>query len=97
MKRIISILLSISLVFSVTMSTFVANAATKIAIYYNDAELTETLHITEYDSAQFTIHCDTDLPAGSTVEWESNMPLLADVDENGKVTKVETTNDASRG
>ena len=86
MKRIISILLSISLVFSITMSTFVVDAATKIAIYYNDAELTETLHITEYDSAQFTIHCDTDLPAGSTVEWESNMPLLADVDENGKVT-----------
>lgn len=85
-KRIISILLSISLVFSITMSTFVVDAATKIAIYYNDAELTETLHITEYDSAQFTIHCDTDLPAGSTVEWESNMPLLADVDENGKVT-----------
>lgn len=85
-KRIISILLSISLVFSVTMSTFVVDAAMNIAIYYNDAELTETLHITEYDSAQFTIHCDTDLPAGSTVEWESNMPLLADVDENGKVT-----------
>ena len=68
------------------MSTFVVDAAMNIAIYYNDAELTETLHITEYDSAQFTIHCNTDLPAGSTVEWESNMPLLADVDENGKVT-----------
>ena len=37
-KRIISILLSISLVFSVTVSTFVADAATNIAIYYNDAE-----------------------------------------------------------
>ena len=47
-KRIISILLSISLVFSVTMSTFVVDAAMNIAIYYNDAELTETLHITEY-------------------------------------------------
>ena len=68
-KRIISILLSISLVFSVTMSTFVVDAAMNITIYYNDAELTETLHITEYDSAQFTIHCNTDLPAGSTVDW----------------------------
>ncbi len=86
MKKIISILLSISLVFSVTLPYMAVNAAENITIYYNDAELTETLHITEYNSAQLTAHSDTDFPTGSTVEWESNMPLLADVDENGKVT-----------
>ena len=86
MKKFISILLSISLVFSVTLPTIAANAAENITIYYNDAELTETLHITEYNSAQLTVHSDTDLPSGSSVQWESNMPLLADVDDSGKVT-----------
>lgn len=86
MKKFISILLSISLVFSVTLPTIATNAAESITIYYNDAELTETLHITEYDSAQFVAHSESEFPTGSTIEWESNMPLLADVDETGKVT-----------
>ena len=63
MKKFISILLSISLVFSVTLPTIAANAAENITIYYNDAELTETLHITEYNSVQLTVHSDTDLPS----------------------------------
>ena len=86
MKKVISLLLSLSLIFSVGLSGTLVNAAESITIYYNDAELTETLHITEYDSAQLVAHSESELPAGSTVEWESNMPLLADVDETGEVT-----------
>ena len=86
MKKIVSLLLSLSLVLSVAFQTATVNAAESITIYYNDAELTETLHITEYDSAQLTAYSPTELPSGSSVQWESNMPLLADVDENGKVT-----------
>ncbi len=86
MKKIISLLLSLSLIISVGLPGTLVNAAESITIYYNDAELTETLHITEYDSAQFTAHSESEFPTGSSVEWESNMPLLADVDENGKVT-----------
>ena len=86
MKKVISLLLSLSLIFSVGLPGTLVNAAESITIYYNDAELTETLHITEYDSAQLVAHSESELPAGSTVEWESNMPLLADVDETGKVT-----------
>lgn len=86
MKKVISLLLSLSLIFSVGLPGTLVNAAESITIYYNDAELTETLHITEYDSAQLVAHSESELPAGSTVEWESNMPLLADVDETGEVT-----------
>ena len=86
MKKVISLLLSLSLIFSVGLPGTLVNAAESITIYYNDAELTETLHITEYDSAQLVAHSESELPVGSTVEWESNMPLLADVDETGKVT-----------
>ncbi len=86
MKKIISLLLSLSLIISVGLPGTLVNAAESITIYYNNAELTETLHITEYDSAQFTAHSESEFPTGSSVEWESNMPLLADVDENGKVT-----------
>ena len=86
MKKVISLLLSLFLILSVGLPGTMVNAAESITIYYNDAELTETLHITEYDSAQFVAHSESEFPAGSTVEWESNMPLLADVDETGKVT-----------
>ena len=86
MKKVISLLLSLSLILSVGLPGTMVNAAESITIYYNDAELTETLHITEYDSAQLVAHSESEFPAGSTVEWESNMPLLADVDETGKVT-----------
>ena len=86
MKKVISLLLSLSLILSVGLPGTLVNAAESITIYYNDAELTETLHITEYDSAQFVAHSESEFPSGSSVEWESNMPLLADVDENGKVT-----------
>lgn len=90
MKRIAKSLLSIFMCFVLVLSAMLpgimANAAQAITIYYNDAEMTETVHITEYSSIQLTVHSDADLPAASHVEWESNMPLLADVDDSGKVT-----------
>ncbi len=86
MKKIISLLLSLVLVLSVTFSTSLADAAQSIKIYYNDAEMTEIVHITEYNSIQLSVHSDSEFPSGSAIEWESNMPLLADVDDTGKVT-----------
>ncbi len=87
LKKTASVLLCFALVFS-TFSTGITVSASgeKITIYYNDAELTETLHITEYDTAQLTVYSESEYPSGSYIEWESNMPLLADVDENGEVT-----------
>lgn len=86
MKKVLSILLSLSLAFSVALQSAAVSAAESITIYYNDAELTETLHITEYNSAQLTAHSPSEFPSGTSVQWESNMPLLADVDDNGNVT-----------
>ena len=86
MKKVLSILLSLSLAFSVAFQSAAVSAAESITIYYNDAELKETLHITEYNSAQLTAHSPTEFPSGTSVQWESNMPLLADVDDNGNVT-----------
>lgn len=54
MKKVLSILLSLSLAFSVAFQSAAVSAAESITIYYNDAELKETLHITEYNSAQLT-------------------------------------------
>lgn len=91
MKNICRKSASIILCFVLVISTLfsgvsVSAAGEKITIYYNDAELTETLHITEYDTAQLTIYSESEYPEGAYIEWESNMPLLADVDENGLVT-----------
>lgn len=85
-KSSLSILLSFVLMISVAFPGTMANAAEAITIYYNDAEMTEVVHITEYDSIQLTAHSDSELPAGTHIEWESNMPLLAGVDDSGKVT-----------
>ena len=86
MRKVLSILLSLSLAFSVAFQSAAVSAAESITIYYNDAELKETLHITEYNSAQLTAYSPSQFPSGSSVQWESNMPLLADVDDNGNVT-----------
>ena len=89
LKKTASVLLCFVLVFS-TFSTGITVSASgeKITIYYNDAELTETLHITEYDTAQLTVYSESEYPSGSYIEWESNMPLLADVDENGEIGRA---------
>lgn len=86
-KKSASIILCFVLIFSTLFSGITVSAAgEEITIYYNDAELTEVLHITEYDTAQLTIYSPGEYPSGAYIEWESNMPLLAGVDENGKVT-----------
>lgn len=86
-KKSASIILCFALVISTLFSGVTVSAAgEQITIYYNDAELTETLHITEYDTAQLTVYSESEYPEGAYIEWESNMPLLADVDENGEVT-----------
>lgn len=65
------------------LSAFAANA--EIQIYRNGEELTERLSITEYFWEDLTYVTAGDVPEGAWVEWESNLPLLAGVDENGRV------------
>ncbi len=86
-KKSVALILCFTFMLSILLPGVTVSAVGEdIKIYYNDAELTEVLHITEYDSAQLTVYSENELPGGSYIEWESNMPLLADVDENGKVT-----------
>lgn len=86
-KKSMVIVLCLTFILSILFPGVTVSASGEnIKIYYNDAELTEVLHITEYDSVQLTVYSESEYPEGSYIEWESNMPLLADVDENGKVT-----------
>ncbi len=85
-KSSVSLLMCFILLLSMFFTGTMANAVEAITIYYNDAEMTEVVHITEYDSIQLSVHSDTEYPAGAYIKWESNMPLLADVDDSGKVT-----------
>ena len=86
-KKSMVIVLCLTFILSILFPGVTVSASGEdIKIYYNDAELTEVLHITEYDSVQLTVYSESVYPEGSYIEWESNMPLLADVDENGKVT-----------
>ena len=85
-KKFVCLLMCLTLMFSVAFPGTMANAAETITIYYNDAEMIEVVHITEYDSIQLSAQSQSEFPAGSYVKWDSNMPLLAGVDDTGKVT-----------
>lgn len=52
----------------------------------NGNEIVERVEVQEYRSVQLSYSVTPAIPEGAYVVWESNLPLLADVDENGKVT-----------
>lgn len=52
----------------------------------NGNEIVERVEVQEYRSVQLSYNVTPAMPEGAYVVWESNLPLLADVDENGKVT-----------
>ena len=52
----------------------------------NGNKITDKVEVKEYHTVQLGYTLSDNIPEGSTVVWESNLPLLADVDETGKVT-----------
>lgn len=49
-------------------------------------EITERIEVQEYRSVQLSYTVSPSMPEGAYVVWESNLPLLANVDDSGKVT-----------
>ncbi len=86
--KVESVLLSVLLVILTLvpgMSVFAAGTTITITDE-NGTEITDKVEVQEYRSVQLKYSLSDDAPEGVTVEWESNLPLLADVDETGKVT-----------
>lgn len=86
--KVESVLLSVLLVILTLvpgMSVFAAGTSITITDE-NGTEITDKVEVQEYRSVQLGYTLSDDAPEGVTVEWESNLPLLADVDEIGKVT-----------
>ena len=86
-KRMISVLLCIILTITIMAPGFTAfSADITLEITQDGAVVTERLTVQEYNSIQLDYTLSADLPEGAYVVWESNLPLLAGVDDNGKVT-----------
>lgn len=85
-KKIGSIVLSFLLVLSMMfpgLSVFAAGI--NLEITNGSAVVTEKTEVQEYRSVQFGYSLSEAAPAGSYVVWESDLPLLAGVDDSGKV------------
>ena len=84
----IGFLLSVLFVISAFNPAFSVLAASEKIIITdsNGNEITERVEVQEYRSVQLYYSVTPEMPEGAYVVWESNLPLLADVDENGKVT-----------
>lgn len=88
-KRFLSIFLSLMLVISMIAPTFIVSYAASNNINITDnngADITELQTIQEYASVQLKYTTSEAFPDGGYVKWESNLPLLAGVDDSGKVT-----------
>lgn len=97
-KRVICCMLSVFLVFSCL--PVISVYADSVVEIFNDSgvQITEKQYLTEYRTQQLqalvpvtaedggTTGTVIDTSSGSYIEWKSNLPLLADVDETGKVT-----------
>ena len=97
-KKLVSLVLSSLIIMSCVPFT-VANASSAIEIFNdNSQQVNEKIYLTEYKSQQLRAlvpllgedgsisGVEPDTSDGSYIEWSSNLPLLAGVDENGKVT-----------
>ena len=86
-SKILSLFLSAVLVMTMLFPGLTAVAASVTLIVTKDgAEVTERLEVQEYRSIQLGYTAEGDVPEGVYVTWESNLPLLAGVDDTGKVT-----------
>lgn len=94
-KKILSVVLCMLLTLTMAMPALVAVAAdAQIVITQDGTEVTERLEVQEYRSLELGYTTSGDVPEGAYVTWESNLPLLADVDENGKVTGYDYSKEA---
>ena len=94
--RILSVLLSVLMLLTLVPSALVSYAA-EVSLNITDEngnDITEIQQLTEYKTLQLKYTTTGELPEGTTVKWESNLPLLADVDDNGKVTAYDSSKTA---
>ncbi len=86
-NKIMSVLLCAILITTMLipgLSTFSASITLEIT---NDGTVvTERISIKEYNSVQLSYTLSSDMPEGARVDWVSSQPLLAGVNDNGKVT-----------
>lgn len=93
--KILSTLLSAVLLLSALLPGFTVLAAScAVIVTKDDVEVTERLEVQEYRSIQLGYMTEGDVPEGTYVIWESNLPLLADVDDTGKVTGYDYSKEA---
>lgn len=98
MKRVLSLLLCTALIFS-CFPAIIGGADSVLEIFDDSgAQVTEKIYLQEYRSKQLqaltpvTAEDGTvsgtaiDTSMGNYITWKSNLPLLADVDDSGKVT-----------
>lgn len=57
-----------------------------VEIYNGETQVTEKISLQEYRNVTLSAVISAEVTEETTVTWESNLPLLANVDENGKVT-----------
>ena len=88
LRKTESVLLSLLLVFSTVLPGMLSFAAGPSVVItdQNGNEITDRIEVQEYRSVQLSYTLSGDVPSGAYVEWKSNLPLLADVDDSGKVT-----------
>lgn len=87
-KKLLGIILSLLIVISCVPAIPVF-ADGVVEIYNGDTQVTEKITLQEYGSVTLTaVIADGAVPEGTetTVTWESNLPLLAGVNDEGKVT-----------
>ena len=94
-KQILSVLLSAVLLLTALLPGFTVLAASAtVTVTKDGTEVTERLEVQEYRSIQLGYATAGDVPEGAYVTWESNLPLLAGVDDTGKVTGYDYSKEA---
>lgn len=87
-EKFLGIVLSVTLLLTALLPGFWAAAAADATISVTDkdgAEITGRVSVQEYRNVQLGYVTAGNVPADATVRWESNLPLLAGVDETGKL------------
>lgn len=94
--KILSAVLSAVMLLTVLMPaiTVLAASASIMITDENGAEVTERIEVQEYRSVQLGYTTSGELPEGTYVTWESKLPLLAGVNDTGKVTGYDYSKEA---
>ena len=87
-NKLIGCVLAVLMVLSVVNPAFTVFAVgeTITITDENGNEITEKVEVQEYRNVQLSYTVSPEMPEGAYVTWESNLPLLAGVDDSGKVT-----------